>query len=266
MEENKRIGLALSGGGIKGIAHIGVMKALEELDIRPNIISGVSAGAIIGCLFAAGLDADSVKKFVDQTKFGKAFFPGFTTKGLLKHDFLKTRLKEYLSFEYLEDLTIPFKVACTNLNTGQIEVFDEGPIIPAVAASSAIPVLFSPEKIGDNLYSDGGVLMNLPAETIREHCDVLIGVDLIPRVEIKLKQLSGVFSSMSIAARTFYLTIQNNSAKDIALCDILIVPEHIEDHHIFSFNKVEEIFESGYTSTMKQKDQILAQLERTISK
>ncbi len=266
MEENKRIGLALSGGGIKGIAHIGVMKAFEELGIRPSIISGVSAGAIIGSLFAAGLDAASVKKFVDQTKFSKAFFPGFTTKGLLKHDFLKARLKEYLSYKNIEDLPIEFKVACTNLNTGRIEVFDKGPIIPAVAASSAIPVLFSPEQIGDNLYSDGGVLMNLPAETIHQHCDVLIGVNLIPRVEINLKQLSGVFSSMSIAARTFYLTIQNNSAKDIALCDVLIVPEHIEDHHIFSFNKVEEIFESGYISTMKQKDQILAQLEPTISR
>jgi NTE family protein len=263
MDRNKKIGLALSGGGVKGVAHIGVFKALEELGIKPHIVSGVSAGSIIGALYTSGMPWQEILKFVDRTKLGKAFFPGFTVKGLLKHDYLKSRLKKSLTCENFEDLDIEFKVASTNLNSGKIEVFDKGPLIPAIAASSSIPVLFSPEEINNNLYSDGGVLMNLPASVIRPHCDVLIGVNLIPKVELDMKQFSGMLSSLSIAARTFYLNIQNNSEPDLKQCDIIIEPDHIFDHHIFSFNKTQEIFTSGYERTMDLKESIFKQLENT---
>lgn len=260
MDNRKKIGLALSGGGIKGVAHIGVFKALEELGIKPDIVSGVSAGAIIGALYASGLKWEEIKQFVDRTKFGKAFLPSFTTKGLLKQDYLKSRLRRNLPCSSFEELEIPFKVACTNLNSGAIDVFKEGPLIPAVAASSSIPVLFSPELINDQLYSDGGILMNLPASIIRKDCDILIGINLIPKVELDMKQFSGMLSSLSIAARTFYLNIQNNSQPDLKECDIIIEPDHIFDHHIFSFNKIEEIFKSGYDKTMELKDSILEQI------
>lgn len=264
MARRKKIGLALSGGGIKGVAHIGVFKALEELGIKPDIVSGVSAGAIIGVLYAAGMPWQEIKDFVDQTKFGKAFFPGFSAKGLLKHDYLKARLKQSLPCHEFEKLETPLKIACTNLNSGAIDVFDKGQLIPAVSASSSIPVLYSPELINDQLYSDGGILMNLPATIIREHCDILIGINLIPKVELDMKQFSGMLSSLSIAARTFYLNIQNNSEPDLKVCDIIIEPDHIFDHHIFSFNKTEEIFKSGYDKTMEMKDSILEQLDMVV--
>ena len=260
MERRKKIGLALSGGGIKGVAHIGVFKALEELGIKPDIISGVSAGAIIGVLHASGMKWEAVKEFVDKTKFGKAFFPGFSSKGLLKHDFLKSRLKHSLPCSDFSELETPLKIAATNLNTGAIDVFDKGPIITSVAASASIPVLYSPELINNQLYSDGGILMNLPASIIREECDILIGVNLIPKVELDMKQFSGMLSSLSIAARTFYLNIQNNSEPDLKQCDIIIEPDHIYDHHIFSFNKTDEIFESGYNKTMQLRQVIQEQL------
>ena len=103
--------------------------------------------------------------------------------------------------------------------------------------------------------------MNLPASVIRPHCDILIGVNLIPKVELDMKQFSGMLSSLSIAARTFYLNIQNNSEPDLKQCDIIIEPDHIFDHHIFSFNKTQEIFTSGYERTMDLKESILKHLE-----
>ena len=260
MKSRKKIGIALSGGGIKGVAHIGVFKALEELDIEVDIIAGTSAGAIMGSLFAAGLSWQEVKEFVDSTRFSKAFFPGFTSRGLLKHDFLKSRLKRYLPVNNFEELQTELHVLSTNLNTGKPQIFSQGDIIAAVAASSSIPVLFSPEEINGNLYSDGGILANLPALPIKDKCDLLIGINLIPRVELAPKDFSGVLSSLSVAARTFYLTIQNNSYPDKQLCDLIIEPDNIQDHHIFSFNKIEEIFESGYSKTMEMKEEILKQV------
>ena len=161
------IGYALSGGFIKGFAHLGVMQSLLEHDIKPNILSGVSAGALAGVFYADGnephkvLDYFSGHKFQDLTKLVIPKVGLFELGEFI--DFLKTNLKA----KTIEELQIPLIITATDLDHGRVVHFHKGNIAERVAASCCMPVLFSPVKIEGTHYVDGGVFMNLPVSTIR---------------------------------------------------------------------------------------------------
>ena len=165
------IGYALSGGFIKGFAHLGVIQALLEHDIKPDIISGVSAGALAGVFYADGnepyrvLDYFSGHKFQDLTKLVIPKVGLFALGEFI--DFLKSNLKA----QKLEDLKLPLIITATDLDHGRSMHFHKGNIAERVAASCCMPVLFTPVKIGNTHYVDGGLLMNLPVSTIRNECE-----------------------------------------------------------------------------------------------
>jgi len=252
-----KIGLALSGGGARGFAHIGVLRALHEMGIYPEAVAGTSAGSIVGSLYAAGLRPDEMETFVGSASLIRTIKPGLSPRGLISLSYLKTHLEKYLPFRQIENLPRKLFVAVCNLNTGDLELLDKGPIAEAVMASSSIPLVFLPVDIAGNQYVDGGLLMNLPAAPLREICDHVISVNLIPKSPLPPNKLTGVLSAATIANRVFYLSVIANSTPAEQLSDIVISPLELDRFHILQFNKMKELIDIGYQATQAQKEKIL---------
>lgn len=235
-------GFAFGGGGARGFALIGMLKALEEKKIKPKVISGVSAGAIVGALLASGLKAEAIHDLLKNKKVLDIGKPRLSTQGFLKFEGLRKLIKESTGVEDIKDLKIPLYVAVTNLNSGKIEYMNEGPIDKIVAASASIPILFTPVKYKGSLYCDGGVLDNLGAKPLKKKCDKIIGMSL-SRVDFE----DSISSMIDIALRVFHLTVNSNTQRSKSFCDLLIEPKGIEAFPILSSDKADGAFELGYS-------------------
>lgn len=247
----KKIGIVLSGGAARGYAHLGVLKALEEKDIYPQLISGVSAGALAGAFYADGMKPDEIFKVMHQNnifKFAKLSIP---RGGLLSIDNLSKILKENLKSKTFEDLKYPLYVAAANLNEGKIEYFHKGELVPRIVASASIPVLFKPIKINNTIYVDGGVFDNMPIDPIKEDSKRIIAVHVNP-----VGREDDLDSLMKIAERTFHLTVGSKMKEKAKQVDLYIEPKKLKDYGLLSVSKAKEIFEIGYEETQKALEQI----------
>ncbi|HKL08618.1 MAG TPA: patatin-like phospholipase family protein [Bacteroidales bacterium] len=238
------IGIALSGGGVRGFAHLGVLKALNEKGIYPEIISGTSAGALAGIFYADGYSPEeSFEIFYHNSLFHFTQL-SIPNKGLLSMEKVSKILKKTIRAKTFEELEIPLYVAAANLNDGEIEYFYQGSIIDKVIASASIPVLFKPQIIDGNTFVDGGVFDNLPLEPIKDQCKKLIGSHVNPTG--KEKNLDSIFR---IGERAFHLTVDTISKEKKALCDLFIEAAGLCNYGMFSLDKGREIFETGYSVT-----------------
>jgi NTE family protein len=249
MNSQYKIGLTLSGGGAKGIAHIGVISALLEHDIHPEIVSGASSGSIIAAMYAADYTPEEMVQMVNSSSFYKIFrLVGLPGAGWVKLDYLKEKLSECIKEDNFESLKRPLYICATNLNLGRPMFFHSGSLFDKVMASCAVPWLFKPVEIDGQLYADGGITNNLPAQIIREHCDVLIGSNVKPKVVVTSnKELD---SFMGITQRCTDLSLWTNSKPNIKMLDIYIAPEKIHDFSSFNLNKTKELYEIGYEATI----------------
>lgn len=238
-----RVGIALSGGGARGIAHIGVLKALLEQGVEPVVVSGTSSGAIVGSLYAYGLDAEALQAFARVGVGVKLLRIVNPLRGLIKLTLLREKLEAVLPEDDFSCLRRPLAVTATNLQTGDLHIFGSGPLIAAVQASCAVPLLFHPVEIDGQQYIDGGLYMNLPAAPIRERCDVLIGSNVMPHEQAEVGRLSSVFS---ISNRVFDLAVHHNSLEARGLCDLLVEPIELKGYHVYNFAKADDLVEVGY--------------------
>ncbi len=245
MGKKKKLGLVLSGGGGRGFAHLGMLKALEEHDIKPDIIAGTSAGAIVGCLYANGYVPEEVRDILmEKSFFSYAGLSLLTSGGMLKLSGIEELLQDKLTVKRIEELDIPLAICVTNMNKGVCEYFRSGLIVPAVLASASIPVVFSPVKIGDYYYSDGGLLNNLPVEAVKEETDIIFGVNVTPPGEAE--DLGNV---LKMAERSFYLSIAANMRSRIKLCDYYIEMPQLMKFSLLKSSHGEEVFDVGYRLT-----------------
>lgn len=178
----KKIGLALSGGGGRGFAHVGVLKALVENNISIDMIAGTSAGSIVGAAFASGMSIDEIVAMCGRVRWLNTIRPSFSFRGILSSAPMGNFLKREFPVHRFEDLQTPFAAVGYDFESGKEVVFkDSGDLIFAVRASCAVPGIFAP-LIDDNgkLLVDGGVTSQLPVETVRAMgADVVIAVDLL---------------------------------------------------------------------------------------
>lgn len=258
MFEGKKIGLALSGGGARGVAHIGVLRALTENGIEPDVVSGTSAGAIVATLYAAGLSIEEMLDIVAESSLFKAFKLVIPSTGLTSLSYLKEKLAQVIPEDDFKVLKKPTHLAISNLNEGVLEVRSEGPLFDVVTASCSIPLLFKPVEMNGQVYVDGGVFCNLPAEPLRTEVDYVIGVDVMPAVQWESKSLNGWYG---IGIRCFELSVHANSEIQKYLCDHLIEVEKVVAYHTFQFNKYQEIEKLGYEAALAGIDQIMEDLE-----
>jgi NTE family protein len=239
-----KIGIALSGGGARGIAHIGVLKALEEMDVKIEVISGTSAGSIIASMYANGLAPDQIYEQVTKLSLFKSVKPAWAWSGLLTMDGLKDLILKNIPHNSFEGLKIPLTIAATEIRKGEVNYFSQGELAPAVVSSCSIPVVFNPVTLNGSLYVDGGLLDNLPARSIRQQCDLLIGshCNEISK-EYDPKNLKNIIE------RSLLIAIYANTQQSKSLCDVSICPPNMDRFTVFDIGRAKEIFEAGYQFT-----------------
>ncbi|MEO0897563.1 MAG: patatin-like phospholipase family protein [Bacteroidota bacterium] len=253
---NKTIGIALSGGGMRGVAHIGVLQALEDHGINPSIVTGASAGSLVGSLYAAGFKPGRILEIFRDTSITGLFTLTIPKFGLTDLSYIEKKIKELIPEDSFESLEKPFYVSVTNMSSGQFEIINEGTLSKAVVASSSIPILFEAQEINGNLYVDGGLLNNLPVEPMQGRVDVLIGVNVTP-----IRATKSLDNILNIGYRTLDLIMWNNVQPRLSLCDIAIEPG-AQDYGFFQLQKAQEIYDAGYQATLD----VIPQLEKLLGK
>lgn len=248
-----KFGLALSGGGMKGVAHCGVLKRLEELGICPDIISGVSAGSIVAAMYADGAPIKVILDLFRSTSFVKA--ARFNNPGKYGGISSIKGYRDFLTASFHADdfsqLQIPVIINATDLLEGKIHYFKSGSVVDAVAASACVPGVFNPMEIDGHLYIDGGIFSNLPAEVLREQCDLVIGVHVNPILPLERSQVGGI---MGVGERFFHLAINGNTIREKSFCDLVINMDHKLSVSMFDNSKSDAVYKEGYKIACKKLD------------
>lgn len=239
-----RLGVALSGGGARGFAHVGALKALEEAGMKPDVIAGVSAGSVAAVLYAAGVRLDEMLSLFTSTKFSDFARPSMIHgEGMFSLERFKQFIEDATGVDRLEDLKIPTYVGVTDLDHGESAEFHEGPLGERVMASCSIPIVFPPVEIDGIHYVDGGVLRNLPAWIIRDKCEKLIGINVSPLRTFEYKK-----SFFDIGMRTYNLMTKANQQQDMDVCDHVIITPELIHYQVFNLKDIHKAYLSGYAA------------------
>ncbi len=242
-----KYGISLSGGGARGLAHIGVLRALEEKGIFPTHIAGTSMGAIVGAFYAAGWKSREILDIMKNDGITNHFNFSFPSGGgMLTLDRLEEKLKAHLKAEDFKHLKKPLFISVTNLTRGKAEIISSGPLIRTIIASASIPVIFKPIEMQGDVYVDGGLMENMPLGPLPELCDKLIGSHVN-----HISDQEGIDSIREVADRSYKLAIYQNVKIHFDRLDILIDPPDIRKFKLHDFGKIDEIYEMGYHEAMK---------------
>jgi NTE family protein len=219
-----KVGLALGGGAARGFAHIGVIKALEAQGIVPDIVVGTSAGSLVGALYAAGNNGFALHKLaleMDEAAISDWSVPLFAkATGVLKGEALQLYVNKAVRNQPLESLKIPFGAVATDLHSGQPILFRRGNTGVAVRASSAVPGVFQPVRIGPHVYVDGGLVSPVPVRFARE-----MGADFVIAVNISSQPDAQPSSStLDVLLQTFAIMGQSINAYELKEADVVIQP------------------------------------------
>lgn len=248
------LGMVLSGGGARGLCHVGVLQAMTEEGVEPEVLAGTSAGAIVAALYAAGYSGEEILEFfVEKSPFRLSKLslakPGIFDTEKVVADFL-----EYFPDNSFEALDKRIYLTATELVTAQPEIFTSGPLIPAILASASTPLLFTPTGVEGRWYSDGGVTNNFPVEPLRGHCRSIIGVYASPLRPIEETDLR---SSLAVSQRAFEIGMYYSSKRKFHECDLLLCPDELGRFGPFDTKHLEEILQIGYRAAREQMDAIL---------
>ncbi|MFC5474112.1 patatin-like phospholipase family protein [Paraherbaspirillum soli] len=220
-----KIGLALGGGAARGFAHVGVIKALESQGIVPDIVVGTSAGSVVGALYAAGNNGFALQKLalqMDETEISDWAVPFFAkVSGVLKGEAVQNYVNKTIHNVPIEKLKIPFGAVATDLNTGKPILFRRGNTGVAVRASSAVPGVFQPVRVGDRQYVDGGLVSPVPVRFTHD-----MGADFVIAVNISAApEAQSATSSVDVLLQTFAIMGQSINNKELKDADIVIRPD-----------------------------------------
>ncbi|QOY96164.1 patatin-like phospholipase family protein [Massilia sp. UMI-21] len=220
-----KVGLALGGGAARGFSHIGVIKALEAQGIVPEIVVGTSAGSVVGALYASGMNGFTLQKTalaMDEATISDWALPLFgTSTGVLKGEALQNYVNKAVGGVPMERLARRFGAVATNLRTGQPILFSRGNTGMAVRASSSVPSVFQPVKIGDNTYVDGGLVAPVPVKFTKD-----LGAEFIIAVNISsATEGAATASSLDVLMQTFSIMGQRLNHFELKEADIVITPK-----------------------------------------
>ncbi|MGA1977013.1 MAG: patatin-like phospholipase family protein [Bacteroidales bacterium] len=243
-DEEYKIGIVLSGGGARGFAHLGVLQALNEAAIFPDIVSGTSAGALSGVLYCDGYSPAEIMKIMKTDSRLDYMRPALPRDGLLQISGIVKILESHLRAKRFEDLKIPLIVAATDLNDGKAVYFSKGELITPVIASSSIPVLFKPVIIDGIYYVDGGVVDNLPIRPLENKCRKIIGSFVNP-----IAYEESTSGLIKIAVRVFMLNQAKEAEEKSGQFDLLIAPTELKNFGVLDIDKAEDVYQIGYNAT-----------------
>lgn len=270
--DSKSIGIAFGAGGARGIAHLLMIEALDELGLKPSIISGSSIGSVVGAFYAAGFDSKQMLEILDQlihpksdsvfdfllksdiVKMFTMFDPQFIKSGFIKGEKFQKYMETHLKVSRFEDLKVPLKVVATDYWKKEAVVFDKGDLLSPIKASYSLPGLFTPVKIKNRILIDGGAVNPLPFDLIMDKCDITIAIDVTAFKAQSESEIPPTFDSVF----TTYQTMQNSIIKErlkFLKPDIYIRPE-IYDVRVFDFVKADLIFKQAQSAKEELKRQL----------
>jgi NTE family protein len=246
LKPKKKIGIVLSGGGIRGIAHLGVLKAFNNAGIQFSHVSGTSAGSIAGAFYAAGIDPEAALGIFFKTNLLRYIRPALGSLGLINIEKVEDILKDHFPDNKIENLKIPLTICATNFSEGSLAYFTEGPLIKAILASSCIPGIFKPIMIDNQMYVDGGILNNFPVEPLLENCDYIIGSSCN-----NLQPVTQLTKIASLVQRAAIMTINHDMERKAKLCDLIVEPKGMGEISTFDMKKAESIYWLAYEQALK---------------
>lgn len=253
----KEIGLVLSGGGVRAIAHIGFITVLLENNIIPTRVSGTSAGAIVAALYAYGYKPEEMLSFFRQTPLLKLSLYARGKPGIMDSDKYALHFKKFFKEDSFEALQYPLSVTATNLISGKLEYFEKGKLIKPLIASSALPPVFSPIEINSNLYSDGGVLNNFPIEPLNNKCDYILGSFVNPVSSINKSDIN---TSLKLLYRVYHIGLDANNMDKFNKCAYVFSPERMNSIGVLDSKAIEKAFALGYEYAKMEEKKILKAL------
>lgn len=251
--EMAHTGFALSGGGARGFAHLGILEALSEKGIRPDIISGVSAGAIVGAFIASGRPPREVHEIMKTGKHFRYTKIQIPKTGFFRLDGLQKILEQEIPFANIEDLPLPLYIGISNLSEGRMEYRNRGLLAKTVLASSSIPILFSPVDLDGCQYVDGGLLDNIGVEPLTGKCKKLVVSNISP-----LEHPAYIHSMTQMITRTFLVGIHARIREAKNVADLYIEPAGLTRFDVLSLSKADELFRIGYDTVMQMDDSAFA--------
>lgn len=245
----KKIGICLSGGGALGFAHIGMLKALEDHGLKPDVISGASIGAIIGALYADGMSPQQIYSAIEENKMYNLFhiikLRGNGPGGVSNTTNVREVLEKYLKHDSFDSLQRKFYLSMTSLNRGNWVIVGEGPdLISHILASMSIPGVFNPTKIGADYYIDGGIMNNMPVEPLLKQCDIIIGID----VHYLLPLAEPINSSSKMVMWSYNAMMKEMQKKRIDSCTFYIPILGLQNYTPADFKYYKEFYNLGYQS------------------
>ncbi|WP_421895531.1 patatin-like phospholipase family protein [Marinoscillum sp.] len=241
-----KLGLVLSGGGARGIAHLGIIQALEEEGLSFHVVSGASAGALAGGLYCAGYTPSEICGFIEKTNFLTAFRPSFNWRSLLNIERASHELKKYFPEDSFEALKIPLCVSTTDIKRGKVKVYKKGQLIKPILASCSIPVVFDPIVIGKRTLVDGGILDNLPYASIQKSCDKIVALHCNP-----IDKGYELGNWRDLMERSMMLTVTKNVHARKKHCDVFLEPPGLSKFKVFDFKQAQTIYKFGYKYARK---------------
>ncbi|GIV35787.1 MAG: hypothetical protein KatS3mg032_0166 [Cyclobacteriaceae bacterium] len=256
-----KIGLALSGGGARGIAHLGVIKALKEAGVQFSAVSGTSAGSIAGAFYCAGYKPDEILEIILSMGFIKSVRPAWSWIGLLSMDGFREVMLKHIPHNSFAQLNLPLTVAATEIRLGKVVYFSDGELAPAVIASSSIPALFNPVQFNGYVLVDGGLMDNLPVRPLVGKTDFIIGSHCNP-----VEQRFDIKNAKEVVERSMLIAINVNTAHSKTHCNFVFEAPELGKFSTFDLDKGREIFNLGYKNAanrLKELESALKQHERT---
>lgn len=278
--DRPRTALVLSGGGARGFAHLGVLKALEEIGFYPDVIIGTSFGAVIGALYAGGSTIEEIQRYIDNTKWSSVLvskpyrdielvtqkmmelpelftlrfdenfnviFPRnlISTQALQERIFQMTVYPEYAANGNYDSLMIPLRIVAADLKTGKSVILNQGNLARAVTASSAFPILLEPVRWDTLLLVDGGITNNVPCDVARE-----LGAEFIVAVDVtsKVGALTADFDVLDVFGQAMNTLAYLSDTRNLYLADILIQPQ-LGNLTAADFDSLETFITAGYAAT-----------------
>jgi len=254
----KKIGLALGGGVAKGLAHIGVVRALLELGIPIDCVAGTSSGSLVAAMIAAAVTPERMAEIAKTTRWRNLVRPVIPRIGLLDSGPMERVLAQYLGHRRIEDLALPYAAVACDIVTGREVHLTSGPVARAVRASCAVPGFFRPVILDGQVLVDGGVCNNVPVNVPR-----LLGADLVIAVDLT-GTLSHSFKKRNVFAiilRSYEIMQHRKTSIEIKGADIVIRPR-VSHLGLINLDAVDEYIDEGYKATMAQREALVDLMER----
>ena len=253
IHKKAKIGLALGGGGARGIGHIGAIRAFEELGVKFDYVAGTSAGSIIGALYAFGKNSKEMEEYAkglrkkDVTRGSIPFIKPANTEKLEEQI-----NKAFGDITVFSEMKVPFAAVCTDLKTGKEVDFDYGNVAKVVSGSCAVPGVFTPVVYEDMHLVDGGLRNNVPADVVKK-----MGANVVFAIDVNHLRGTGTssLSTISVISSTIGIMMQAKVDQTMQCADLIFKPA-LEQFSPLKFENIDEMIKIGYDTVMANKDKI----------